>query len=81
MPGVTMLKDAPLLAARHCPVDRPIKGMRLVPERDPFRLDGPTSIIFSGGRTSGYMLWRVLQANCGLPADEVQTNGHRINDG
>lgn len=30
---------------------------------DPFAIDGPTCLSFSGGSTSGYMLWRTLQAN------------------
>lgn len=33
------------------------------PKRDPFVIDGPTCLSFSGGSTSGYMLWRTLQAN------------------
>ena len=37
---------------------------------DPYRIDGPALVSFSGGRTSGYMLRHILDAHHGhLPAD------------
>lgn len=48
--------------------------MSIIDAADPFRLTGPAVISFSGGRTSGYMLHRILHAHGGeLPKDVVVT--------
>jgi predicted phosphoadenosine phosphosulfate sulfurtransferase len=38
---------------------------------NPFEITEPTCISFSGGRTSGLMLYKVLEANNGLLPDDA----------
>jgi 3'-phosphoadenosine 5'-phosphosulfate sulfotransferase (PAPS reductase)/FAD synthetase len=40
--------------------------------RDPFEITGPAVVNFSGGRTSGMMLYRILEAHGGVLPDDVR---------
>lgn len=40
--------------------------------RDPFKISDRTCVEFSGGRSSAYMLWRVLQSNGGWAGNELE---------
>jgi len=39
--------------------------------RNPYLIDEPTMISFSGGRTSGFLLYKVLEQNKGLPSEAI----------
>jgi hypothetical protein len=60
--SLPVLTRPPELAVQH--------GRYVPASTDPFRLTGPALVSFSGGRTSAYMLRRVLDAHRGtLPTD------------
>ena len=42
-----------------------------LPLRNPYRIEGPACISFSGGRSSGYMLAHILEAHGGRLPDDV----------
>ena len=39
--------------------------------RNPYKIEGPALISFSGGRTSGFMLKQIIDAHDGVPPEDV----------
>lgn len=50
-----------------------ITNLIKVSEYSPYLISGPAQICFSGGRSSGKMLYEILDANNGLPANSIVT--------
>lgn len=55
-------------------LDKAIESLSNSSERDPFKITGRTAIGLSGGRTSAYMLYRILQSNGGMLPENVEVN-------
>jgi len=47
------------------------KTMNVIAKTNPYAIDGPLCLSFSGGRTSAYMLFRVMEAHGGQLPDDV----------
>ena len=46
-------------------------GSKNIYMRNPYKIEPPAVISFSGGRSSGFMLWQILEAHDGMLPDDV----------